>query len=155
MFSFFIFFPVNPAVGPGSTSRCNCLLICSRCIWTDVVHYLCYFIWSRDNCYTLLLVKMYIADIKLVEWFSYISWIVFLFSFHLVFSVPPASPQLSPHVVKFIFLWNSQQTVGQKTGGFDVKENYFYKCGNKSLSFNHVAAWICVRRRNATRGLTL
>lgn len=40
------------------------------CIWKDVVHNLV--IWSRDNpCYYSPLVKMYITNIKLVEWFSY------------------------------------------------------------------------------------
>lgn len=82
---------------------------------------------------------MYIADIKLVEWFSYISWIVFLNYFYL-FRSSSFPLELSPHLVKFIFV-KFTATVGQKKrGGFDVKENYFYKCGNKSLSFNDVAA---------------
>lgn len=98
---------------------------------------------------------MYIADIKLVEWFSYISWIVFLnlgyyyyYCFLLlgllfVFSRSSSLPRTLSPFGEVIILWKSEQNWERKRGGFGVKENYFYKCGNKSLSFNHVAAWMC------------
>lgn len=82
------------------------------CIWKDVVHILV--IWSRDNpCYYSPLVKMYITNIKLVEWLSY-----FLDRFLLG---PPFFPnifsslKLFPHFVDlFFFVSHSKKKDGQK-----------------------------------------
>lgn len=90
---------------------------------------------------------MYIADIKLVEWFSYISWIVSLFFIFISSFRSSSFPKISPLFREVHFFVKFTAKVGQKKGGFDVKENYFYKCGNKSLSFNHVAAWVCVKEK--------
>lgn len=121
---------------------------------------LCYFIWSRDKPLIVILsfgenvyCRYQTCGVVLVYFLDRFYFILFIYLiFYLIFRSSIASPQkLSPPISwSFIFLggWNSQQNVGQKKGGgFDVKENYFYKCGNKSLSFNHVAALKYVGKR--------
>lgn len=76
--------------------------------------------------------------------------------------VPLAFPQIiSPISWSYfflLFLFSGEihsKSWTEKKGGFDVKENYFYKCGNKSLSFNQVVAWVCDGRAfqvESTRG---
>lgn len=101
---------------------------------------------------------MYITDIKLVEWFSYISWnfitmillslLIGLLFFLLYFSFLYSSPQTLPILWSYNFFCESHSnSLERKRGLFDVKENYFYKCGNKkSLSFNHCVL-VCVSLR--------
>lgn len=99
------------------------------------------------NCYTLLWWKciLQISNLWSGSCIFPGSFLFFIFNYYyyLWFCFLSSSfPQTLSQFREVHFMgWNSQQTLDRKKGrgGFDVKENYFYKCGNKSLSFNHVA----------------
>lgn len=108
LFIFFLFFletnRLDTGPRPGVTACWFAIDVFEQtlCIITYVISYDAVI---TLNCYYSPLVKMYIADIKLVEWFSYISWIVFkfLFKFIYFFLSSLASPELSPPFREVLF----------------------------------------------------
>lgn len=154
LFCLIYLFAMNKAIGLGSTSGVTACWFAldvfeqTLCIILMLLH--------MKPWYKLIVILSFgekcILQISNLWSGSRISWIVFISFISYFFSFLQLSPKLSPfrevHFHFHFFWWNSHQPLerkgdGGEGGGFDVKEKYFYKCGNKSLSFNPVAACVC------------